>query len=118
MEGSYQVLARRHVDRGLAADAGVDHRGRRRGDLDVRHAAHVRRRHVPHQVAHHAAAQGQHARVAIAEVGEHEVLDGRLDGAALTALACRHLVRQQHLVFAYFQRRLAAAATQGNGARS
>ena len=79
VEGADEVLAGGHVNGGLATHARVEH-GRARGrHLDVRHAAHVSRRHVPGEVAHHAAAQRDHAGVPVAEVLQHEVLDLVLD---------------------------------------
>jgi hypothetical protein len=50
MEGPDEVLALREVDRGLAADRGVDLREQRGGDLDERHAAEVRRGEEPGRV--------------------------------------------------------------------
>eukprot|EP00964_Phaeocystis_antarctica_P015705 scaffold8700_cov62-Phaeocystis_antarctica.AAC.7 len=79
VEGADEILAGGHVDRRLTTDARVDHRRARGRHLDVRHAAHVGRRHVPDEVANHTAAQREHAGVPIAEVLQHEVLDLVLD---------------------------------------
>lgn len=55
VEGAHQVLAARHVDGRLAADGRVEHRHHRGRHLHHRHAAHVRRRDIPSQVADHSA---------------------------------------------------------------
>ena len=57
VEGADHVLAERMVDRGLAADRGVDLREQRRRDLDERHAALIDGRGEAGEVADDAAAQ-------------------------------------------------------------
>ena len=64
VEGADHVLAERVVDRGLAADRGVDLREQRGRHLDERHAALVDGGGEPRQVADHAAAQRDDQRVA------------------------------------------------------
>ena len=62
MEGADHVLAARVVDRGLAADRGVDLREQRGRHLHESDAALVDRRGESGQVADHAAAQGDDQR--------------------------------------------------------
>ena len=71
VEGADQVLALRQVDRGLAADGGVDHGQQRGWQLQERYAAHPAGGGEAGEVADHAAAQRYHAGVAAgAEFGQ------------------------------------------------
>src|SRR3546814_14152760 len=58
MKGSDKILARGHVDRGLAADAAVDLREQGRRDLDEVAAALDDAAREPDEVTDHAAAKG------------------------------------------------------------
>ena len=64
MEGADQVLALRQVDRGLAADRGVDHRQQCRRQLHAVDAAHPAGRGEAGQIADHATAERDHGGIA------------------------------------------------------
>ena len=73
MKRADEILARRRVDAGLAADRRVDHREQARRHLHVRHAAHERRGDEAGEVADHAAAERDDRRVAPEAGGEQLV---------------------------------------------
>mmetsp|Transcript_66559 Transcript_66559/g.214505 ORF Transcript_66559/g.214505 Transcript_66559/m.214505 type:complete len:294 (+) Transcript_66559:452-1333(+) len=86
VEGPDQVLAGRHVQGGLATNAGVDHRHRRCGDLHGWHPAHVCRGDKAGQITHDATAECHDNSVARALACEHEILDVGLGLAVLGGL--------------------------------
>src|SRR5437762_2152181 len=59
-----EVFSRCGVDAGLTTHRCVDHREESRWYLNVRHAAHERRRDETGEIADHAAAECDHCRVA------------------------------------------------------
>src|SRR5437773_2024744 len=96
VEGADQVLRRRVVDRGLAADRGVHLGEHRRGKLDEVDAAHVGRRDEPGDVAHGSPAEGEHRGGAVEPGGEQGVPAARGHGERLRGLALGHLDRRHH----------------------
>src|SRR2546426_1141099 len=96
VEGADQVLRRRVVDRGLAADRGVHLGEHRRGKLDEVDAAHVGRRDEPGDVAHGSPAEGEHRGGAVEPGGEQRVPAARGHGERLRGLALGHLDRRHH----------------------
>ena len=71
MEGADQVLAGRQVDRGLAADRGIDHRQQGGRQLHEANAAHPAGRGETGKIANDAAAEREHGNVAAgAEFGQ------------------------------------------------
>ncbi len=75
VERAQQVLPRRHVDPGLAADRRVDHGEQRGRNLDIGDAAQVGGGDEPGDVAHHAAAQRDHGAI------PPELASGGADGS-------------------------------------
>jgi hypothetical protein len=89
VERADQVLPGGNVHGGLATDRGVDHREQRRRHLDVGNAAQVGRRHEARHVAHDAAAQRDHGRIAADVRGEHLVGERGPGFARLVAFSRR-----------------------------
>ncbi len=85
VKGADQVLARRGIDCGLAADTGIDLREQRRGELDKAAAALEDRRGKPGQVADDAPAERQDMIAAFDVLGQ-EPVSGR--GDLRPAFAC------------------------------
>ena len=75
VEGTDHVLAKRVVDRGLAAHRRIDLRQQRGGHLHKGHAPHVACCSEAGHVAHHATAQGEHHGLAITAVSQQGIED-------------------------------------------
>ena len=89
VEGADEVLAAGKVDRGLAADRGVDLADERRRHRHPRDAAHVRGGHEAREVGRAAAAEGDDRAVAADAQRAPEPLE---HGQGLRVLARRHVV--------------------------
>ncbi len=88
MKRTDEVLARRHVDRGLASDGGVRHRDERRRGLHDRRSAVEGRRDKPREIADDAAAEREDRRAAI-EAAPHALVADRLIGLERLARLAR-----------------------------
>jgi len=87
MERADEVLSRRCVDAGFAADRRVDHREETRRHLYIRHASHERRRHKTGEIADNAAAERDHGRVPTKLGCQHLIGEARPRLARLLRLA-------------------------------
>ena len=87
MEGADEVFAGGVVDAGFPADAGVDHREERGGDLDERDAAQDGGGDEARHVADDAPSQRQHRRVALDALGQQRVVDRGKVGQRFMVLA-------------------------------
>ena len=99
MKGADQVLALRQVDAGLAADRGIHLREQARRHLHEAHAAAQNRGGKAGEVAHHAAAEGNHDVAALhaeleqslAKLGEHGKTFARFAG-------CHHRLAEEDVL--------------------
>src|SRR3546814_10158799 len=89
MKGSDKILARGHVDRGLAADAAVDLREQGRRDLDEVAAALDDAAREPDEVTDHTAAKGYDMVAALDTFGDQPFGEPREARPAFRAFAGR-----------------------------
>ena len=89
MEGADQILAERRVDRGLAADAGIDLREQRRRDLHQPYAAPQRGGAEAGEIADHAAAERDDDVAPLDMGGDQRVRNARELGIGFRRLARR-----------------------------